>query len=80
MSKLRRLELGDYCFEKGRKIYLLSRRPEGASRADCSNLRQMIFGKKCFRAIVDEDLTLCGEACENGVRDRPAEAGDAVLR
>lgn len=25
------------------------------------NLRQMIFGKKCFRAIVDEDLTLCGE-------------------
>lgn len=29
MAKLRRLELGDYCFEKGRKIYLLSRRKVG---------------------------------------------------
>ena len=29
MAKLRRLELGDYCFEKGRKIYLLSMRNVG---------------------------------------------------
>lgn len=44
------------------------------------NLRQMIFGKKCFRAIVDEDLTLCGGTRAGAMRRRPTEAGDAVLR
>ena len=31
-----------------------------ACGVDCGNLRQLRFGKKCFRAIDDEELTLCG--------------------